>query len=224
VPRPTKPLISREGTAAAALRIIDDEGLPALSLERLAQAMGVRAPSLYHHFGDKAEILSEVALIIYLETPVPRMPPVEAWREWHLQMSLNLYQSIMRHYRAASLAISFRPRHVVLPVYERSAKIMSLAGVPDDLQVSCMDALEKLTFGSATLDSAAIEENVATFPDFDSEKYPYLRAALSDEYRKNPDTFPQTLWLLLRGYPDELSGDVPLTPNEQYMEFLRQRR
>jgi TetR/AcrR family transcriptional regulator, tetracycline repressor protein len=224
VPRPTKPLISRDGTAAVALRLIDDEGLTALSLERLAQAMGVKAPSLYHHFGDKADILAEVALIMYLETPVPRMPPVEAWREWHLQMSVNRYKSIMGHHRAASLLLSFRPRHVVLPVYERSAKIMSFAGVPERLQVTVMDALEKLTFGSAILDAAAIEENVATFPDFDREKYPYVSTAINEGYTHGDYTFAQTIWMLLRGFPDELSGDVPMEPNQEHLEFLQRRR
>ena len=50
--RPSKPLISRDACARAALEIIDAEGLDALSLERLATEIGVRAPSLYHHFAD----------------------------------------------------------------------------------------------------------------------------------------------------------------------------
>ncbi|HTC82023.1 MAG TPA: helix-turn-helix domain-containing protein, partial [Acidimicrobiia bacterium] len=58
--RPSKPLISKDASARAALEIIDAEGLEALSLERLAKELGVRAPSLYHHFADKAEILARV--------------------------------------------------------------------------------------------------------------------------------------------------------------------
>ena len=36
-----------------ALRIIDDEGLDALSIRRLADVLGVKGASLYHHFKDK---------------------------------------------------------------------------------------------------------------------------------------------------------------------------
>ena len=53
--RPLKPLITREATAAHAIRIIDSEGLDALSVQAVARAMGVTAPSLYYHFKDKDE-------------------------------------------------------------------------------------------------------------------------------------------------------------------------
>src|ERR1044072_1637250 len=67
--RPTKPLISKDACAKAALEIIDAEGLDALSLERLAKEIGVRAPSLYHHFADKAAILARGGRLLALEVP-----------------------------------------------------------------------------------------------------------------------------------------------------------
>jgi AcrR family transcriptional regulator len=54
--RPSKPLIRRDAVVEASLRIIDTEGLDALSLPRLARELNVHPPSLYHHFEDKAEI------------------------------------------------------------------------------------------------------------------------------------------------------------------------
>ena len=59
--RPSKPLISRASAVQASIEIIDAEGLDAFSLPRLAKHMGVRAPSLYHHFADKNEILTAIA-------------------------------------------------------------------------------------------------------------------------------------------------------------------
>ena len=43
-----------------ATAILDAEGLDALSTRRLAHELGVRAPSLYNHFGTKEEILDAV--------------------------------------------------------------------------------------------------------------------------------------------------------------------
>ena len=40
-------MINKEKVAATALRLIDEEGLDALSMDRLAQEMAVRGPSLY---------------------------------------------------------------------------------------------------------------------------------------------------------------------------------
>jgi AcrR family transcriptional regulator len=46
---------------AAASQILEEEGREALTMRRLAAAVGIRAPSLYKHFPDKAAV--EVALI-----------------------------------------------------------------------------------------------------------------------------------------------------------------
>jgi AcrR family transcriptional regulator len=48
-------------TVAAARRLLEDEGPGALTMRRLADEMGIRAPSLYKHFRGKAAV--ELALI-----------------------------------------------------------------------------------------------------------------------------------------------------------------
>jgi AcrR family transcriptional regulator len=61
VPRPRQALLTRELIVATATELLDTEGLGALSTRRLAQRLGVRAPSLYNHFATKDEILEAVA-------------------------------------------------------------------------------------------------------------------------------------------------------------------
>ncbi len=46
---------------SAARRILEREGADGLTMRRLAEAVGIRAPSLYKHFPDKAAV--EIALI-----------------------------------------------------------------------------------------------------------------------------------------------------------------
>ncbi|MEE1787380.1 TetR/AcrR family transcriptional regulator [Streptomyces sp. SP17BM10] len=58
--RPRTPLLSRERIVAAALRLIDAEGLEALSTRRLATELSVSGPSLYNHFATKDELLDAV--------------------------------------------------------------------------------------------------------------------------------------------------------------------
>ncbi len=74
MPRPAQPLLSYSSIVATALAIIDADGLDAFSLKRLAQEMNVQAPSLYHHFPDKASILEAVAQAIVRETPAAAPP------------------------------------------------------------------------------------------------------------------------------------------------------
>ncbi|WP_329130341.1 TetR/AcrR family transcriptional regulator C-terminal domain-containing protein [Streptomyces sp. NBC_01476] len=59
--RPRKPLLSRDRIAQAALALIDEEGLAALSTRRLAAELGVSGPSLYNHFATKEAILDAAA-------------------------------------------------------------------------------------------------------------------------------------------------------------------
>jgi AcrR family transcriptional regulator len=60
MPRPSTPILSRDRIRAAALAIIDRDGLPGLSMRRLAGELGVQAPSLYSHFATKDALLDEV--------------------------------------------------------------------------------------------------------------------------------------------------------------------
>ncbi|TSB25596.1 TetR family transcriptional regulator [Streptomyces sp. NBC_01525] len=68
--RPRKPLLSRARIVAAALALIDAEGLTALSTRRLAAELGVSGPSLYNHFTTKDELLDAVADTVIAQVDV----------------------------------------------------------------------------------------------------------------------------------------------------------
>jgi AcrR family transcriptional regulator len=48
---------------AAALELLETEGADALTMRRLAQRLGIRAPSLYKHFEDKAALEAALAAV-----------------------------------------------------------------------------------------------------------------------------------------------------------------
>lgn len=51
------PLTSRARILSAARRIIDDEGWERLTIRRLAEELGVGAPTIYHHVRNREELL-----------------------------------------------------------------------------------------------------------------------------------------------------------------------
>ncbi|WP_424185706.1 TetR/AcrR family transcriptional regulator [Actinokineospora sp. G85] len=61
MPRPSTPLLSRERIRGHALALVDEHGLDALSMRRLAAGLGVQAASLYSHYRTKDELLQDVA-------------------------------------------------------------------------------------------------------------------------------------------------------------------
>lgn len=56
--------LTRERICAAALAIIDDEGLPALNMRRLGAGLGVDAMALYRHLPNKQAILDGVVDLV----------------------------------------------------------------------------------------------------------------------------------------------------------------
>jgi TetR/AcrR family transcriptional regulator, tetracycline repressor protein len=71
VPRGT---LNRERTVTAALELLDEEGLDALSMPRLAHRLGVGTMSLYSHFKGKDDLLDAVVNRVF-ETIMPPSGP-----------------------------------------------------------------------------------------------------------------------------------------------------
>ncbi|HZZ52308.1 MAG TPA: TetR/AcrR family transcriptional regulator C-terminal domain-containing protein [Pseudonocardia sp.] len=53
--------LNRDAVVRAGLGLLDEVGLEALTLRRLADRLGVRAPAIYWHVRDKRELLDEMA-------------------------------------------------------------------------------------------------------------------------------------------------------------------
>jgi AcrR family transcriptional regulator len=52
--------LTRDRVIEAALRVMDEEGLEAVSMRRIAREVGVEAMSLYHHVEDKEDLLDGI--------------------------------------------------------------------------------------------------------------------------------------------------------------------
>ena len=52
--------LTRDRVIEAALRVMDEEGLEAVSMRRVAREVGVEAMSLYHHIEDKEDLLDGI--------------------------------------------------------------------------------------------------------------------------------------------------------------------
>jgi len=91
--------VDRQRVIDEALRLLDDEGLDALSLRTLASRLGVQAPTLYWHIGSKAELLNAIAHAIMDQAiqAVPAPTPGADWAEWLLTALVELRGAMLRH-------------------------------------------------------------------------------------------------------------------------------
>ena len=102
--------LSRERILQAALLIVDGEGLEAISMRRVGEALGVEAMSLYNHVASKAAILDGIFETILDELPAPEK--TSSWREALRDRALGLRAVLMAHPKALPL---FATRPAVTP-------------------------------------------------------------------------------------------------------------
>jgi len=91
--------LTQEGIAAAALALVDREGLEALSYRRLADAIGCEAMSLYHHFPSKAHLVDAVIDLVFGDLQVPPAPLTKGGGDW-----IDCVRRAGWNYRAMALA------------------------------------------------------------------------------------------------------------------------
>lgn len=68
---PSRGRLSRDRIIEAALRVMDDEGLEAVTMRRIGRELGVEAMSLYNHVEDKEDILEGVTERVMNEFEFP---------------------------------------------------------------------------------------------------------------------------------------------------------
>lgn len=78
-PRTRREPLTRERIVEAALRLMDSEGLEAVTMRRIGRELGVEAMSLYNHVEDKEDILGGVVEAVMAEYEFPRAS--DDWRE-----------------------------------------------------------------------------------------------------------------------------------------------
>ncbi|HEX2814086.1 MAG TPA: TetR family transcriptional regulator [Sphingopyxis sp.] len=193
--RPSKPLISRSNAAEAALEVIDEHGLEALSLGLVAKKLGVRPPSLYHHFKDKSELLQEVARIMLVRITLMDSGD-ESYEERIIDICVSTRRAMLKHPNAAPLILRYFPKHMLLAAYDRAARDEPF---PTSIQLVVIEAIERLTYGTALFEAAARARGVAPMPFVDPGKYPNLAKAIADSPFDDEALFVESLRIFLTG-------------------------
>jgi len=99
--------IRRDQVVSAALELLDELGLDALSTRRLAQKLEVESASLYWHFRDKAALLAEMAAAMLVAHQALGVPPDPSrWSTWFVDNARSLRRALLAHRDGARLHTS----------------------------------------------------------------------------------------------------------------------
>ncbi len=185
VPRPKVPLISKRKTLEAALRIIDTEGLDALSVRRLAVELNVNVASLYHHFRNKDEILVGAAQLALAEVRTPDTRD-EPWQSWLLRNGDRLRRALVAHPDLIPIMMRRELLGIGVKELDATAALLEEEGVPLGAIAPILDYGEML----AIVCALAEHERKSTRP-LPSAENPHLRKAMRNRAVKIDDIFTE---------------------------------
>lgn len=193
--RPAKPALTRAGIVAAAMAVMQAEGLERVTMRRLAQELDTGAASLYVYVRNTAELYT--AMIDQLLEALD-LSPVDApgdWRDRLAQVLTSYGLLLMAHpslARAAAVSRPSGPRFLTMA--EALLSLLDEGGVPGDRAARAVDLLLQFATTTAaeqgTRDRAADAEDeqealAAAVRDVSPATHPHL-AALGTEMLSGP--------------------------------------
>lgn len=181
MPRPSAPLLSRDVIVERALKIIDSEGVSGLSTRRLAAELGVRGPSLYHHFRGKDEIID--AIIEQISAQISLDDANGDWEGLLTSYAYQLRALLIAHPHLVEF-VALRPvtSRAGLRIYEDFAVQLARCGWDPVFGREATLAVENLVYGAALMANAPEIELSAE----QQKEYPLL-AKLRLAKHKTPD-------------------------------------
>lgn len=159
--------LTRDRVLEEAMRLVDADGLDAVTLRALAARLGVQAPTLYWHVRNKAELLDGLGDAI-MEGALAALPdPAESggWQEWLLAALIELRRALLAHPDGARIVSGARASLLRADFAERAMATLVAQGVPLQRARLTVLAAERFTLGYVLEEQAPAPEN--TGPDVD---------------------------------------------------------
>jgi AcrR family transcriptional regulator len=152
--------ISRDAIVAAAIQLLDREGLAALSMRRLADELGTGAASLYWHVGSKDGLLDLVLDEVIGEADIPDPDPVR-WQDQLKQVAREQRAASLRHRWVVRVSIGRVPMgRNALRYSERILAILRAGGLPPHLAVQGY-LLLIATINGFTIDETGVDDGAS---------------------------------------------------------------
>jgi AcrR family transcriptional regulator len=174
------PTLDREAVLETAIRLLDAEGVEALTMRRLASELGVSAMAPYRYVGSKDELLMVLvdrlaARLVYPSRPRdPKRAMLVLWS--------TIYDSLAEHsWVPEVLARRRMMAPSVLGAIEEIHEALRDAGLPIEAAVRAYRLMWNFTLGSLLVRAGASSEGPSRQRELraapDPERYPMLAAA-----------------------------------------------
>lgn len=182
--------LTKERVLDKAIAVADKDGIDALSMRKLGQALGVEAMSLYKHVGNKGELVSAMVDSVIDQFELPDDEP--AWDVAIRRCAVQAHDLLLEHPWACGLALVPSDMRTIagprIRYMEWLLRRLREAGFSPDLAYSAYHTLDSHIFGFtlwqlghatatrafASRDDEPMEEFVARMLEQMRPDYPYL--------------------------------------------------
>jgi AcrR family transcriptional regulator len=214
--------VDREKVVRTALGLLNEVGLDGLTLRRLAQELGVRAPTLYWHIKNKQELLDEMATTILRdhvpdEDAVPASEPVsesgpepdpQRWQDWMVEVAQGMRRMLLSYRDGAKVfSGTYITDDAVLASMEVPLRRLTGAGFSLADAVSAWSTLYSYVVGF-TIEEQAVHPGGRTDPRYqpetrgrriDAERFPLTHQAGAVQFGDFDKRFDQGVRIIVGG-------------------------
>jgi AcrR family transcriptional regulator len=184
--------LSRERVLRGAIAVADAAGIGSLTMRSLAQELGVKPMTLYHHVANKDEILDGIIDVVFSEI---ELPPADAdWRSAMRRRAISARRVLARHPWATPLMESrTNPGPATLRQHDSVIGTLRRAGFSIQMTAHAFSLLDSYVYGFAVQEAGLPFDSPEAVPQvadailarFPSEEYPHL-AELATEHVLQP--------------------------------------
>lgn len=144
--------LTREQIALAATKLVEEEGVRALSMRRIAQALGVGTMTLYHYVSTKDELLQLIDDSLMAELVIPDAElPADDWRAAMTMIAMRTRAVLRRHpwgvSAAGGLASPGPPGPNAVRHFEQSLAAATATGLEPEERFEVVTLIDDYVFG-----------------------------------------------------------------------------
>jgi AcrR family transcriptional regulator len=174
LPRTTRAVLTRDRILGAAVELADREGLEALSMRNVAQALDVVPMALYRHVANKGEMLDGMVDLVVGEIDPPETDL--DWKQAVRRRILSARRMLLRHPWAARVIESRTdPTPAVIGYFDEMIGVFLAGGFSIELTHHALHAMGSRLLGFT-------QELFDDTPDVDPEVEEQMYEAMAEAY------------------------------------------
>ncbi|MFG1927326.1 TetR/AcrR family transcriptional regulator C-terminal domain-containing protein [Cryptosporangium sp. NPDC048952] len=193
--------LTKERIVAEALALLDEGGLAGVTFRKLAQRLGVQAPTLYWHVTNKAALVTELAEAILEPIELLPIAPGQRWQDWLADLAERLRRALLAHPDGAQVLSAAQLSRRMAALSETAMSTLVESGLSLREARLTVLAVERFTVGHVLEEQAGAPDAA----DFDLEaytaRYPTVVRAITEYFepgRTVDDLFRDTITVILR--------------------------